>query len=223
MEYVIFVAALVGVLAILMLMGYLDYKREEKRFIRRLYEEYGVLPQREYKWEEFQNISHYFLKHREGFYVDDITWNDLNMDELFMQMNYTWSAAGEEYLYYLLRKPCMDREELQKREEIIEFFRENQEERVSTQLIFSKLGRCGKFSIYDYLDYLDDLGKRSNLAHYLSLGLVLWSIVVMFTSLPMGLLMLVCVLIYNNVTYFKTQKEIEPYIRVPAFGCGGCF
>ncbi len=30
MEYVIFVAALVGVLAILMLMGYLDYKREEK-------------------------------------------------------------------------------------------------------------------------------------------------------------------------------------------------
>ncbi len=62
MEYVIFVAALVGVLAILMLMGYLDYKREEKRFIRRLYEEYGVLPQREYKWEEFQNISHYFLK-----------------------------------------------------------------------------------------------------------------------------------------------------------------
>ena len=212
MEYVIFVAALVGVLAILMLMGYLDYKREEKRFIRRLYEEYGVLPQREYKWEEFQNISHYFLKHREGFYVDDITWNDLNMDELFMQMNYTWSAAGEEYLYYLLRKPCMDREELQKREEIIEFFRENQEERVSTQLIFSKLGRCGKFSIYDYLDYLDDLGKRSNLAHYLSLGLVLWSIVVMFTSLPMGLLMLVCVLIYNNVTYFKTQKEIEPYI-----------
>lgn len=212
MEYVIFAAALAGVLAVLMLMGYLDHKREEKRFIRRLYEEYGVLPDREYKWEQFQNISHYFLKHKEGFCIDDITWSDLNMDEVFMQMNHTWSAAGEEYLYYLIRKPCTDREELQKREEIIEFFRNNQDERVAAQVIFSKLGRCGKFSIYDYLDYLDDLGKRSNLPHYLSLALAVWSVVVMFTSLPMGLVMLVCVLIYNNVTYFKSQKEIEPYI-----------
>ena len=212
MEYVIFAAALAGVLAVLMLMGYLDHKREEKRFIRRLHEEYGVLPDREYKWEQFQNISHYFLKHKEGFCIDDITWSDLNMDEVFMQMNHTWSAAGEEYLYYLLRKPCTDREELQKREEIIEFFRNNQDERVAAQVVFSKLGRCGKFSIYDYLDYLDDLGKRSNLPHYLSLALAVWSVVVMFTSLPMGLVMLVCVLIYNNVTYFKSQKEIEPYI-----------
>lgn len=212
MEYVVFVIALACVLAALMLKGYLDYKQDERRFIRRLYDEYGVLPEREYKLEQFKNISHYFLKHQEGFCVDDITWNDLNMDELFIQMNYTWSAAGEEYLYYLLRKPCMDEQELQKREEIIEFFRQHQDERVKTQFIFYKLGRCGKFSIYDYLDYLDNLGKRSNLPHYLSLLLLVWSIVVMFVSLPMGLVMLVCILIYNNVTYFKVQKEIEPYI-----------
>ncbi|WMC92726.1 hypothetical protein [Kineothrix sp. MB12-C1] len=35
----------------------------------------------------------------------DITWNDLNMDAVFRQMNYAYSAAGEEYLYYLLRSP----------------------------------------------------------------------------------------------------------------------
>lgn len=212
MEYVVFAVALVCVLAVLMLKGYLDYKQDEKRFVRRLYEEYGVLPEREYKPEQYKNISHYFLKHQEGFCIDDITWNDLNMDELFIQMNYTWSAAGEEYLYNLLRRPCMDEKELQRREEIIEYFRKNQDDRVRTQLIFSKLGRCGKFSIYDYLDYLDNLGTRSNLSHYLSLVLLLGSIASMFINLPMGLVFLVCVLIYNNVSYFKIQKEIEPYI-----------
>ena len=132
MEYLIFAIALVLVLLVLMLKGYADYKRDEKQFIKRLYDEYGILPQKEYKAGQFEN--------------------DLNMDEIFQEMNYTWSAAGEEYLYYLLRTPCMDKEELRQREKIIEYFRQKKEERVRFQFLFSKLGRCGKFSIYDYLD-----------------------------------------------------------------------
>ena len=108
MEYLIFAVALVLILALLMLKGFADHKRDEKRFIQRLYKEYGMLPKKEYKADQFENISHYFRKHQEDFCVDDITWNDLNMDEIFINMNYTWSAAGEEYLYYLLRKPSMN-------------------------------------------------------------------------------------------------------------------
>lgn len=212
MEYLIFVAALAIVLLLLMLKGYADYKRDEKRFIQRLYDEYGILPQREYKAEQFENISHYFLKHRQGFSVDDITWNDLNMDELFKEMNYSYSAAGEEYLYYLLRTPCMDEGELGQRERVIEYFRQNKDERVRFQFLYSKLGRCGKFSIYDYLDYLDNLGESSNLPHYISLILLILSICVLFVNIPFGLVALVCILIYNNITYFKYQKEIDPYI-----------
>ncbi|MCM1126537.1 MAG: hypothetical protein NC429_08685 [Lachnospiraceae bacterium] len=217
MEYLVFAAALVFILALLMLKGYADHKRDEKHFIQRLYEEYGTLPEKEYKAGQFENISHYFEKHSDGFCVDDITWNDLNMDELFKNMNYTWSAAGEEYLYYLLRKPSMDLEELEERERIIEYFRTNADQRVCFQFAFSKLGRCGKFSIYDYLDYLDNLGNRSNIPHYLSLALFLLSIGVLLVNVPIGLVVMVCILIYNNVTYFKTQKEIDPYITSFAY------
>lgn len=217
MEYLVFAAALVLVLALLMLKGYMDHKKDEKHFIRRLYEKYGILPEKEYKAEQFENISHYFRKHQDGFFVDDITWNDLNMDELFINMNYTWSAAGEEYLYYLFRKPSMDRKELEARERIIEYFRQNADQRVSFQFAFSKLGRCGKFSIYDYLDYLDNLGERSNLPHYLSLVLLLLSIGVLIWNIPIGLVVMVCILIYNNITYFRMQKEIDPYITSFAY------
>jgi len=212
MEYVIFAAAMVCVLAVLMFSGYLDYKRSEKKFVKKLYEEYGVLPEKEYKEEQFKSISSYFLKHQNGFFVDDITWNDLDMDAVFKGMNYTWSAAGEEYLYYMLRTPCMDRDELLKREKLIEYFRRNQDQRVSIQLIFSRLGRCGKFSIYDYLDYLDDLGERSNLPHYLSFILLVAAIALLFFNIPIGIMALCCIVGYNNISYFKVKKEIDPYI-----------
>lgn len=212
MEYVIFAAVMAGFILMIMLKGLYDYKKSEKDFIQKLYSDYGILPQREYKPGQLEIVSHYFQKHKEGFFIDDITWNDLNMDEIFKKMNYTYSAAGEEHLYDLLRRPCMDEKELQKREEIITYFREHPDDRVACQVVFRKLGRTGKFSIYDYLDYLDQLGERKNGRHYLALLLLLASIGSMFVSLPMGLVALVCVLVYNNVTYFKEKEEIDPYI-----------
>ncbi|MDE7285304.1 MAG: hypothetical protein K2N55_00465 [Lachnospiraceae bacterium] len=212
MEYIIFAAVMAGIIVLFMAKGLYDYKQSEKKFIRRLYSDYGVLPQREYKPEQFENISHYYLKHADGFGIDDITWNDLNMDEIFKKMNYTYSAAGEEYLYYLLRSPCMEEEELLHREEIIRFFQEHEDERVAHQFMYHKLGRTGKFSIYDYLDYLDGLGERSNMPHYLALILLIISIGVLFTNVAFGLLVLVGVLAYNNVSYFKVKGEIDPYI-----------
>ncbi len=217
MEYVIFAVVMAGLILLFLLKEFYHYKESEKQFVQRLYGEYGVLPQREYKPGQLEVISHYFIKHKEGFFIDDITWNDLNMDEVFKKMNYTYSAAGEEYLYYTLRKPCMEDSELLRREEIIDFFSKHPDERTAYQFIYSRLGRTGKFSIYDYLDYLDDLGERSNLPHYLALVFVFAGIGLLFIHIPLGLLALVCVLIYNNITYFKVKNEIEPYITSFAY------
>ena len=87
MEYVIFAAVMAGALLLLLFKSWMDYKNSEKKFIRKLYSDYGVLPYKEYKPEQFSNISHYYLAHRKGFGIDDITWNDLNMDEVFKRMN----------------------------------------------------------------------------------------------------------------------------------------
>lgn len=212
MEYLIFAVVMLGFIVLFMVKGFLDYRKSQKEFISRLRSEYGMLPQKEYKPEHFANISHYFLKHQDGFVIDDITWNDLNMDDVFKRMNYTCSAAGEEYLYYILRKPCLEEDELLHREEIIEFFQNNTDERVAFQYIFSQLGGTGKFSIYDYLDYLDDLGERSNFPHYLMIVLLIGSVASLFVNLPVGILLLACVLIYNNITYFKIKSDIDPYI-----------
>ena len=217
MEYIIFAAVMFLLILLLILKGFWDYKKEEKNFIAKLYSDYGILPQKSYPSERLDSISHYFEKHKTGFYIDDITWNDLNMDEIFRQMDYTMSAAGEEFLYYMLRTPVYTEEELNRTEELITFFREHEKERVSCQVLLAKLGRTGKFSIYDYLEYLNDLGERSNRQHYLSFGLVIISIFVLFINLPLGLCAMACVFITNILSYFKVKHEIDPYITSFAY------
>ena len=212
MEYIIFAAVMLLFLLALMIKGYLDNKREEKNFIRKLHSEYGILSKKQYKAERFESISHYYEKHKQDSGIDDITWNDLNMDEIYQKLDGTMSAAGEEYLYYLLRTPVYETGELNRREELIEYFITHENDRVTCQVLLKKLGGTGKFSIYDYLDYLDNLGERNSGSHYLALLLIAVSIVVIFMNLPLGLCLLAVSFIRNIISYFKVKNEIDPYI-----------
>lgn len=212
MEYLIFVVFAVAVVLLILLKGYIDFKREEKKFIKSLYENYGNESMKEVKPERLLNIPLYFDKHQKDFVIDDITFNDLNLLSFFLEMNTTYSSAGEEYLYYLLRTPVFEEEELKRRDEIINYFSEHPDERVRCQFLFHKLGNTGKFSIYNYLEFLDDLGERNNFRHYLALVAVLLAGIMIFVDLPIGLVLLVCVFVWNILSYFKFKAEVDPYI-----------
>lgn len=214
MEYVVFAWVIFGVIVLIMLKGFLDERKKKKKFILWLKNHYGELPKREeYREEEFRKIARYYKAHeKDGFHIDDITWNDLNMNEIFKRMNYTYSAAGEEYLYYLLRTPMQEEASAGKLEEQINYFMQHKEERVEYQTAFAGIGKTGKYSIYDYLDYLDLLGEKSNGKHHLGNLTILLSIGAMYFSVQYGILLLIVVVTHNIVSYFKDKNEIDPYI-----------
>ena len=212
MEYIVFFAAVGVFILFVFVKGTLDRRREEKKFITSLYQDYGVLPKREYDSDRMKKIAGFYQRHPEDGQIDDITWNDLNLDEIYKKLNYTYSSAGEEYLYYLLRSPQLSGEVLKERETQIRFFYEHAEERVSLQKQFALLGFTGKFSIFDYLEHLDLLGKRGNLKHYVADLLIPVMILLCFFKPSYGLLGLAMVIVYNFVSYFKEKNEIDPYI-----------
>lgn len=213
MEHLVFVGAMLLFILLIMIKGYLDSIRDRKRFIKKLYEQYGAAIDRKYQPGELeQHIAMYYKKHEEAHQIDDITWNDLNMDELYRKMNYSHSAAGDEYLYYRLRTPMQNEEELKQFESHVQYFMNNEDDRVKLQVQFAELGRLGKYSIYEYLDFLDTLGERNSFKYYLAILLVFISVGVMFLSVPTGICMLLVVLCLNMTNYFKEQKEIGPYI-----------
>lgn len=67
MEYVIFAAALLGILILLFLKGLYDYRQEQKRFRKRLHTDYGKKLEREYRPEWFTHICRYSDKHAGNF------------------------------------------------------------------------------------------------------------------------------------------------------------
>ena len=82
MEYFIFAGVLLLFIVLIMIKGYLDSRREQKRFEKRLSERYGEPIEREYRSGELEeHVSMYYRKHEEAHQLDDITWHDLNMNE----------------------------------------------------------------------------------------------------------------------------------------------
>lgn len=213
MEYLVFAGAMLIFIVIIMLKGYLDSIKDRKKFIKKLHEQYGSAIDREYKsTEPEEHISMYYKKHKEDYQIDDITWNDLNMDEIYKKMNYSHSSAGDEYLYYRLRTPIQDKKELSRFEEHVRYFMNNEGDRVKLQVQFAQLGRMKKYSVYEYLDFLDTLGERNSFRYYMAILLIFVSAGLMFFSVPIGVCALLAVLCMNMINYYKEQKEIEPYI-----------
>ncbi len=213
MEYIVFALAMLVFLLIMMGKGFFDEQKSRKKFIQGLYDNYGTLPERKYMTGEIEeHIAMYYQKHPESGQLDDITWNDLHMDEIYVGMNYSHSAAGDEYLYYRLRTPFQNIQEMDAFEEKIQYFMHHEKERVAIQLIFAKLGRMSKYSLYEYLEYLNKLGERKSGKYYFAIFLVFISLGSMFVSVPFGLCLLLGVLCRNIMGYYKEQKEIDPYL-----------
>lgn len=212
MEYVMLFAVLFAAGALVFVKGLFDEKKERKWQRKKLLENFGRGGRTAYADGELNAVPRYYQKHPEAFSLDDITWNDLDLDSIFLRMNSCGSSAGQEYLYYLLRTPCFSEKELERREELMAYFETNAQQRVRLQEIFLQMGRSGKYSIYDYLELLDGLGKRSS-ALTIAVDLALAaSAALLFVNASAGLALLTGMLCVNITTYLKEKRRVEPYL-----------
>ncbi len=200
---------------LLVMVCYGTYHNRKQRayMIKRIKESYGKANTREYKDGEFNHISGYHYNHLSGvdFHIDDITWNDLDMDRIFREMDRAQSSAGDEYLYHMLRSPRLKADE--RLEEVIAHYMSHPEDRLKMCTALNDMGRTGKYSIYDYINNLDVLDKRDVYREYVLLLLYVAAIVfTVITKSPIGGVILCGLLMYAGGSYFSGKKKIEPYI-----------
>jgi DNA mismatch repair ATPase MutS len=211
-EYIFII--LIGILVVVIWSIYNEKARMERLKLQ-LKELWGKAPEEEYSSEKFEYMKAFYKSIKDDrLDVDDITWNDLDMDEIFMEMNNTQSSIGEEYLYALLRKPCFSQEELQERNRLMRFFDENEEKRILLQTKLLQIGKLTNISIYEYTNRLEELESKSNLNHYLlDLGL-LSSIAIIFVNPGLGGVCTFGFVIYNIFNYYSCKAKIEKYFMV---------
>ena len=104
------------------------------------------------KKRNFKYIRTYFdMEEHDGYTIDDQTWDDFNMDEVFARLDRTYSSAGESILYKMLRNPLHDKKKLEERDKLVETLRSSTDLRTKLQMVYFKLGYDKKNTLLDMI------------------------------------------------------------------------
>lgn len=194
--------------------GILQARYAQKSQYHRLQYSYGKLKKVEFTYEEYESISHFFRNtvKNDQFYVDDITWNDIDMDRIFLMINNTNSSVGRDTLYKILRTPVADESILKERDRLIRYFDAHPDERTKIMQSFANIGYSKKISISDYMDNLVSLKPESNALHYLLNFCIVFSLVFTITINPiLGIFMTLASFGTSIVMYYKLKANVESY------------
>lgn len=160
-----------------------------------------------------KSVSSYFRNKKQENIIDDITWNDLGMDDIFKKINNTRSTAGNELLYDILRRPLSDSTELRKRDNLIEYFRDNPEERFNLQYALAKLGKSNDLYTTNCLFNEDDENKSKLLKYRVLSKLPLISLILIFVNKLFIFALVASLLtnVYISLTHGKTKYDAEGF------------
>ena len=215
-----FLAVIAVILLLCALIGARNRKEEEAALRSRFIKEFGGIPSKKMSALRYEKVPAWYLRHQPEDGIDEITWNDLDLDAVYRRMDSTLSGAGEEYLYALLRSPVPARHSGKSGDRggvsicQIRWLEDdaNAMVRLALQKALARLGHSGSYSVYEYLDRLEEAPEESNRQHILTFLLPAGSIALLFASVPAGVVCLIASLCYNMVMYYRRRGEIEPYI-----------
>ncbi|MDF2801491.1 MAG: hypothetical protein K0S61_1394 [Anaerocolumna sp.] len=146
--------------------------------------------------------------------VDDITWNDFDLDEIFHSINNTHSTMGELYLYHILRNPEESLEVLEERDRVSRYFAENEDLRINKEYQLSNIGKYNRVSIYKYKEEIQKFPKFNVFPHIIMGGLQLIALILCLFRLNMGILIFLILLLANLTYYYHTKKKLEVHLPV---------
>lgn len=211
MDAIILLSMIFAVIIYVMVRGSVEEKRNRKQYEAGLREGYGKFPDKEYSEQDFENITRLFAYRHKDYFIDDITWNDLNMNGIFALMDHTQSSSGAEYLYDMLRTPKLQKAKMDELEKHICFLRKDEDKRVTVQMKLHALGTSGKYSVFDYIEYLDTIGDCSNGKHIVMLLALFVSLALLFVNVMTGVFLLLLVIAVNMTSYLREKNDIQPY------------
>ena len=190
-----------------------ENNKRKKRFLEKIKKSWGAVPEREYSWDELERISAYHkAQQKSGFVIDEITWNDLDMDRIFLLMNQTVSSAGEDYLYAMLHRPEFSEERLKERERLFCFFKKEEKTRIRCQQMLTTLRKPRGLSLYQSIHVEKDCQVGSPIREILSCALFFASLVAFMVVPAYGVFAFLAVSGINIITYLKGKEEINRYL-----------
>jgi len=138
-------------------------------------------------------------------WVDEVTWNDLDMDAVFRHLNRTQSGAGEEALYRMLHAIDAPYEELSRRDRWMQALTINEPNRIALQRQLRKLGREHDHGAFSYLKDPLSSKPRHGWAYY-ALAVVPFVFLALGFVDPYWLLGILGSFLLNAAVYYRAKK-----------------
>ncbi|MCR5847507.1 MAG: hypothetical protein K6G75_05250 [Lachnospiraceae bacterium] len=215
MDVLIIIVFIIAALFAAVIINMISNRRKIKRFELKLRKNFGKISRIEYNPEKSSSYRGLFIRlfNDSDFFVDDITWNDAEGETLYTSINKCYSSCGDEFLYYSLRhiNPDISKEEkdlyVSQTDELIK----NEDLRVNLQLKFAMLGKTGKYSVFDYINFLSDV-KRIPLIFFFAIWAVYALIIAsFFFDVTLGVCLLIIWMIVCVFIYLYNHKKVEEY------------
>ena len=128
----------------------LSARSMEKKLREKMTEQFGQIPDNDDL--QFDSISRpwKYCTDKDSFCtVDDITWDDLDMNQVFTRIDACQTSLGEEYLYALLHKS--DAEEASVREELMQSLESEPSLRLQLQIYLKKVGKNNYNGLIEFI------------------------------------------------------------------------
>ncbi|XZI74706.1 MutS-related protein [Clostridium perfringens] len=207
----------IGIILVILSVVYYNMKSKGK-FIKSLNESFGHKP-KDYL-EDFDMTflkNHYEVRKKNessGESIDELTWNDLDMDTVFKRINYTKTSLGKAYLYYKLREISYNEDEWRSLENLITLFTTNEELRNKVSLLLLKVGKLNDLNLTKFI-YNPKFSKIPSYYKYplLSLGFI-FSILLSFIYTKVGLILSFIFLCINILSYQSEKIFLEDRFKV---------
>lgn len=202
---------------------YIMYKKNKfRKFLKKkIDDDWGKEAGNKYAPGDLSSIAGYFKNTKsEAFHIDDITWNDLDMDSIFKKFNRTHTSMGEEYLYSMLRVPLLSVSELEEREKLIDFFAKAPTDRKKMQFVLAHMEKKRGVELSDYFTgenkalCIDSL--KRNLYRIIPV-INLFFLVCMAINFYAFLTLFIISMITTTTIYYKTKGELEHRLEAISF------
>ena len=141
--------------------------------------------------------------------IDDLTWNDLSMDDVFEKLNHTRTSIGAEKLYYTIRSNNLNNPLFRNNKSLMKELNQNHVFRENIELILMKLGKKN-FSNSSSLMYgVNDKLMKHQIV-YLFLGIVpIISVGLFYLSPQFSLVLFLLSITINGFVYQFNRSRYE--------------
>lgn len=133
------------------------------------------------------------------------------MNGVYKRINPGLTTSGEQYLYYMLRTPTVDKEEYGKRSRLVDLVQDDEPFRLKLQVILSKLGRSRRADICRAFDPKRDVPNLLPIYLLLSAALIASLICLPFTfdSIRYTMVLFVVNSLVHSLAKSKIDRDLD--------------